>query len=203
MERVRTGLGKLPQNLVADAAYGSEENYVYTQQKQMQNYLKYTTYYQDTYHYRNREMIQKLQFRAYNFEYDQEHEQFIGSNQKRLHFLYTRNYISENGFESKRRHYGCEDCPDCPLKSQCTQAKGNRQIQVNFELLGYHKQARENLHSEKGEALRKKRSVEVETVFGNIKQNMKFRRFHLRGLNKVNVELELVSIAHNMRRLAV
>jgi ABC-2 type transport system ATP-binding protein/transposase len=31
---------------------------------------------------------------------------------------------------------------------------------------------------------------------------MGFRRFHLRGLEKVNIEWGFVSIAHNMRKLA-
>lgn len=202
MEKVRTGLGKLPQNLVADAAYGSEENYEYVREKDLKNYVKYTTFYQDTHHYRNPEIVQQHQFRAYNFEYDTLNDQFICPNQKRLNYLYTSSYKTDHGYESKRRHYGCEDCGDCPLKSLCTKAKGNRHIQVNFDLLQHRKQARENLTSEKGIALRKQRSVEVETVFGDIKHNMKFRRFHLRGLLKVNVEIGLVSIAHNMRKLA-
>jgi hypothetical protein len=50
--------------------------------------------------------------------------------------------------------------------------------------------------------LRARRSIEVEAVFGIIKQNMDFRRFHLRGLEKVKTKWGLVSIAHNMKKLA-
>jgi hypothetical protein len=32
---------------VADAAYGSEQNYVYVEEKKIGNYLKYNTFYQD------------------------------------------------------------------------------------------------------------------------------------------------------------
>ena len=39
---------------------------------------------------------------------------------------------------------------------------------------------RENLTSESGKILRKKRLVEVDTVFGNIKYKLRFRRFRLR-----------------------
>ena len=66
----------------------------------------------------------------------------------------------------------------------------------------YRRQARENLTSEEGQVLRKKRSVEVETVFGDIKHNMNFRRFHLRQIAKAKTEWGLVCIAHNMRKLA-
>jgi hypothetical protein len=63
-------------------------------------------------------------------------------------------------------------------------------------------QDRANLTTEQGQRIRARRSKEVETVFGWIKQNMGFRRFHLSGLEKVKTECGLVSIAHNMRKLA-
>lgn len=191
-----------PRNMVADAAYGSEENYAYLEEHKLGNYLKYNTFYQDTHHYRNPEIIRKHQFRSDHFDYDPQTDQFICPNKQRLHYLYTGKYKTTNGYESERRFYECRTCQDCPLKSQCTQAKGNRRIQVSMKLIEYRRQARENLTSETGKALRKKRSVEVETVFGNIKHNMRFRRFHLRGLEKVNTEWGLICIAHNMRKLA-
>ena len=191
-----------PKNMVADAAYGSEENYAYLEEHQLGNYLKYSTFYQDTHRYRNPEIIRKHQFRSDHFDYAPQSDEFICPNKQRLSFLYTGKYKTANGYESERRYYGCQNCQGCPLKSQCTQAKGNRRIQVSFKLIEYRRQARENLTSETGKALRKKRSVEVETVFGNIKHNMHFRRFHLRGLEKVNTEWGLICIAHNMRKLA-
>jgi len=42
----------------------------------------------------------------------------------------------------------------------------------------------------------------METVFGHLKHNQGFRRFHLRGLKKVKTEWGLVSIAHKMQKLA-
>jgi len=88
------------------------------------------------------------------------------------------------------------------MRDLCTKAKGNRKIRISFRLLKYRQQARMNLTSEEGVRLRAKRSVEVETVFGHQKHNMGFRRFHLRGLEKVKTEWGLVSIAHNMQKLA-
>ena len=34
------------------------------------NYLKYNTFYQDTHHYRNPEILRQHQFRSDHFEYD-------------------------------------------------------------------------------------------------------------------------------------
>jgi len=195
-------LKHLPKRIVADAAYGSEENYAYLEKHKLGNYLKYTTFYQDTHHYRNPDLIRKHQFRSDYFDYDPQTDEFICPNKQRLSYLYTGKYKTDHGYESERHYYECKNCQDCPLKSQCTQAKGNRRIQVSFKLLEYRRQARANLTSEMGKALRTKRSVDVEGVFGQIKHNMRFRRFRLRGLEKVNTEWGLVCIAHNMQKLA-
>ena len=37
----------------------------------------------------------------------------------------------------------------------------------------------------------------------NIHHNLGFRRFHLRGMEKVKTEWGIVSMAHNMRKMAV
>ncbi len=203
LEQVRANLGgRLPKKVVADAAYGSEENYAYLEQHEVENYLKYNTFYQDTHAYRNPEILRAHQFRAENFAYDPQSDTFRCPADKALHFQYTSRYTSDNGYLSHRRLYECFDCADCPLRSQCTQAKGNRKIRISFRLLQYRQQARENLTSEEGQRLRAARSTEVETVFGHQKHNMGFRRFHLRGSEKVKTEWGLVSIAHNLQKLA-
>lgn len=203
LEQVRKNTGgRLPKKIVADAAYGSEENYAYLEQQNAANFLKYNTFYQDTHHYRKPAVLRAHQFRAEHFAYDPEQDQFICPADKRLRFQYTSRYTTDNGYGSDRRNYECFDCAECPLKSQCTKAKGNRKIRISFRLLAYRSQARANLTSEEGQRLRAERSTEVETVFGHIKHNMSFRRFHLRGLEKVKTEWGLVSIAHNLRKLA-
>jgi len=45
--------------------------------------------------------------------------------------------------------------------------------------------------------------VEVESVFGHLKQNLGIRRFLLRGLEKVKIEFGLAAMAYNLRKLAV
>ena len=49
--------------------------------------------------------------------------------------------------------------------------------------------------------MRKKRSIDVETVLGDIKRNLGFTRFTLRGLEKVTLEWRLVVTSHNIRKL--
>jgi transposase len=202
LEGLRTHFGRLPKNIVTDAGYGSEENYAYLEEHSLGNFLKYNTFYQDTHHFRKPELIRKRQFLAENFDYDQDKDEFICPAQQRLQFQSTSRYTTENGYLTHRRIYECHQCSQCPLKPECTKAKGNRTIRLSFRLLEYRRQARANLTTQAGQQLRAKRSTEVETVFGIVKHNMDFRRFHLRGQDKVNTEWGLVSIAHNMKKLA-
>ena len=202
LENLRTQFGRLPKNIVTDAGYGSEENYAYLEEHALGNFLKYNTFYQDTHHFRKPELIRKRQFLAENFEYDQDKDEFICPAQQRLQFQSTSRITTDNGYLTHRRIYECHQCSECPLKPECTKAKGNRTIRISFRLREYRRQARANLTTQAGQQLRAKRSTEVETVFGIVKHNMGFRRFHLRGQDKVKTEWGLVSIAHNMKKLA-
>ena len=87
------------------------------------------------------------------------------------------------------------------MRAECSKGEGGRSIERNEEVLRHRRKAREMLESEKGVERRKQR-YEVEAVIGNIKENKKFRRFLLRGLAKVQIEIGLIAIAHNLQRLA-
>ncbi|MBN6187677.1 transposase [Aneurinibacillus sp. BA2021] len=47
-----------------------------------------------------------------------------------------------------------------------------------------------------------RQKIEVESVFGHIKGNRSFRRFFLRRLDKVHVEFGIVTLAHNLLKVA-
>lgn len=57
------------------------------------------------------------------------------------------------------------------------------------------------LRTLEGKAIYAKRKSTVETVFGIIKEVMGFRRFHLRGLDAVQGEWNLVCMAWNLKRM--
>lgn len=60
---------------------------------------------------------------------------------------------------------------------------------------------RHKLGTEAGRAVYKMRKAIVEPVFGQIKERRGFRRFSLRGLNKVRCEWKLVCAVSNLRKL--
>lgn len=69
------------------------------------------------------------------------------------------------------------------------------------ELERYKFQQRVRLKSEEGKAMMKRRREDVEPVIGDMKRNMGFRRFNLRGKRKCETELGLFCIGHNMKKI--
>jgi len=115
-------------------------------------------------------------------------------------FIGKRKKVTDNGFEQELSLYQAVNCQGCPLRGVCHNRKGNRTIEVNHRLRKSIQKARELLLSEEGIKHRKQRPADVEPVFGNIKQNKGFKRFMLKGKDKVEIEAGLLSIAHNLKK---
>ena len=71
---------------------------------------------------------------------------------------------------------------------------------VKWEELKAH--AKQKLTSPQGILYRKRRSIDVETLFGNIKRNKRYKRFRLRGIEKVKIEFGLLAMAQNIAKMA-
>ena len=196
LEALKGQLGRLPKNVIADAGYGSEENYAYLEGEQVKSYVKYNTFDREQRKTRRRGLFQED-----DFVYAAERDEWVCPANRRLTYRSTELHPTESGYILERRRYECEDCGGCPVRSQCTRGEGNRQLEVSFELQRMRAQARENLLSDEGKALRSRRGVEVEGVFGRLKHNWGFRRFQLRGREKVQIEWGLLCIAHNLAKI--
>jgi len=188
----------LPKRASADAGYGSEENYDYLEQEGIENYVKYPGFYQE-----QRKKVQNDPFRVENLYYNAQDDYFVCPMGQHLTYRYTAKTTSKNEYRSSVRVYKAQRCTDCPLRGACHKAKTDRIIQVNPNLQRHKEKARQNLWSIRGIYLRKKRCVEPEPVFGQIKWNRGFKRFLLRGLPKVNCEFGIVAIAHNLKKMWV
>lgn len=60
---------------------------------------------------------------------------------------------------------------------------------------------KEKMNTDEGKKIYSLRKITVEPVYGHIKQNLGFREFLLRGLSGVKIEMNLVSIAHNLGKI--
>lgn len=72
---------------------------------------------------------------------------------------------------------------------------------VDTELERYKARQRLRLLSEEGKKIFARRKEDIEPTIGDIKRNMNFRSFHLRGRSKCLIELSLVSIGHNLKKI--
>ena len=198
MDQLRGWLGEYPEALIADAGYGSEENYAFMKKRSITAYVKYNTF-----HYEQKRRYKKKKpYRADNFTHLPEQDQYVCPQGKHLHYQFTKKYTSWNGYISSRRVYECMDCHGCPVKTECTRSKYNRRIYIGVELQEMKKAARDLLLSPQGLEMRSRRPIEVEAVFGRLKHNWGFRRFLLRGLEKVKTEWGILCMAHNIAKVA-
>ncbi len=97
--------------------------------------------------------------------------------------------------------YKCNDCMECPAKLECAKkAKGKQLIRGKHEHL--IEKNRVDLISDEGRKEYQKRMHTVEPVFGNIKCNLGYWQFLVRGISKVKGEFNLMCIAHNIKKIA-
>lgn len=183
----------------ADAGYGNEENYGLLQAKGYTSYVKYPLWYQE-----HTGKLLKRPFVSYNWHFDPQQDYYRCPNQKKLLFKEEVVKVTLNGYGRRLRIYESEGCSGCPLFEQCrgpnAKPESNRRVQRSEKLEAYKEEAKKRLASEQGLAKRSQRAVDVETPFANIKYNMGHRRFVLRGIDKVNIEFQLLALAHNIKK---
>lgn len=188
---------KLPQALVADAGYGSDENLKTLEELSIEAYVKDNQF--------DREQKRKHKqdiFHVSSFPYDMGRDCFICPTGKQMRVTNEYEKTTRTGFKQTVTKYRAENCQGCSLKEQCHKQQGNRSIEVNHRLRRYKEKVRQNLLSEQGIIYRKRRPCDVEPVFAHIKHNRNFKRYNLRGIKKVEIETGLLAIAHNLLKLA-
>ncbi len=191
--------GQVPEAVVADAGYGSEQNYEELEKKDITAYVKYNMFHreqQDSWRLKN-------PFHASMLHYDRERDRYICPMGQPMHHIGDAQRESSSGYVSTVSRYRAQNCTGCPLRGVCFKAaEGDRVIEVNHRLNAMRAKARELLTSEEGLHHRGQRCAEVESAFGNLKRNMGFTRFMLRGMDKVAIETGLLATAMNLRKLA-
>jgi transposase len=194
-KNINRGEKFVPDNFVGDAGFGSEENYEALEGEDIKNYLKFQSFHQES-----QKKHKKNIFHKDNFEYKGNEDFYTCPSKMKLVHKETIKKKTINGYTQTIKVYEAENCEVCPLKAQCTKAKGNRTIQVNPNLERHKEIARENLNSEQGIEFRKRRGWEIETFFGDIKHNQKYKRIRLRGLEKAELEINWLAISYNLRK---
>ena len=192
MNRFYTTYGFYPKYPVADAGYGSYNNYIFCEQHGMKKYMKFPMFKKET----TNKKYHEDPFRAVNFPIGKDGIMRC-PNGKRFYLQYQKN-VKGNKYGRQEEVYQCEDCSSCPYAEQCKKTDKNRTVRINRELTAMHQEVIENLESIQGALLRMNRSIQAEGTFGIMKNDRWYKRIVRRGIKSVLLEVFLVSIGHNL-----
>lgn len=184
--------GFYPKYPVADAGYGSYNNYIFCEQHGLEKYMKFTMFKKET---KDRKYHEDP-FRAVNFKIDEDGVMRC-PNRKAFRLQYRRP-IKGNAYGRQEEIYQCEDCRGCPYAEKCKKTDKNRTVRVNQELTAMHQEVVRNLESIQGALLRMNRSIQAEGTFGIMKNDRWYKRIVRRGIKSVLLEVYLVSIGQNL-----
>ena len=192
MENFYRIYGFYPKYPVADAGYGSYNNYIYCQQHGMEKFMKFPMFKKETTDQKYRDNP----YRAVNFKID-EAGTMRCPNGKAFVFRYRSN-VKGNKYGRQEEFYQCEDCSGCPYADKCKRTDNNRTVRINHELTSMHEEVVDNLESIHGALLRMNRSIQAEGTFGIMKADRWYKRMVRKSMEQVRLEIFLVSIGHNL-----
>ncbi len=196
LEDFKSKYGFISDKIVADSGYGSEQNYDYLVENNVDDFIKFSYFHKE----------QKRNFKLdpskkENLYYNSSGDYYICPMGQKMRKIYTCRAVTDLGYVTEKTFYKAIRCDGCPMRGVCNKSKTNKIISVNQNLEKHKERVREHLNCFEGRYHRSQRPIEPEAVFGQIKYNKKFNRFLLKGLAGTTVEFGLVAIAHNLGKL--
>ncbi|MBO4374977.1 MAG: IS1182 family transposase [Lachnospiraceae bacterium] len=191
-------------NIVADAGYESEENYVFVERNGQVGYIK-----PQNYELSKTRNFKKDINRRENMDYDPESDVYICRNGKKLSAVSTRTVKSSTGYKRSVTIYECKSCRNCPYKKDCIKGNNcktafrdrNKTLTVSRKMEEKRAECLERITGDFGTQLRMNRSIQAEGSFANVKEDMNFRRYMYRGKENVLAQSTLLAIGFNINKL--
>lgn len=190
--------------IVTDAGYESEENYLFLEGNGQLAYIKPQTY-ESSKTRKYRHDIGRME----NMVYNKEKDCYQCKNGQTLTAQYEKKEQTASGYRRTVTVYQCSRCSGCPHKTECI--KGNncktpmeerqKVLYVSKKMKEKRQEALERITSDYGTQLRMNRSIQAEGSFANIKADMEFRRYLYRGKENVTAQSVLLAISHNLNKL--
>ena len=190
--------------IVADAGYESEENYLFIEENQQLAFIKPQNYEIS----KTRKYKQDIS-RMENMEYNADNDTYHCQNGQLLTAQYEKKEKTASGYKRTVTVYRCSHCQGCPLKSECI--KGNncktpmeerqKVLYVSKVMKEKRRETLERITSEYGTQLRMNRSIQAEGSFAVIKEDMEFRRYLYRGKENVTAQSIVLAIGYNINKL--
>ena len=192
------------QEIVADAGYESEENYLFLEENGQLAYIKPQNYEIS----KTRKYRQDIGWME-NMTYDEKADCYYCKNGQVLTVQYEKREKTASGYRRTVTVYGSNGCSGCPFKTDCI--KGNncktpmedrqKVLYVSKKMKEKRQETLERITSDHGTQLRMNRSIQAEGSFANIKEDMGFRRYLYRGNANVTAQSILLAIGYNINKL--
>lgn len=186
LESAIAGLGKAPEAVCGDAAYGSGLNSDELHDRGVRLIApppKARTYTGDAY------------YSVEDFTYDSVSDSFTCPNGQRLRYSRTEPERGRRIYRARR-----SQCRQCPLKSQCTKSPV-RTLKVSAHHGGLIR-LRADSQTDDFKRMYRSRAPVIEGVFGEAKQWHSLGRAWRRGLRKMRIQSWLIAAVLNLKRLA-
>ena len=192
------------QEIVADAGYESEENYLFLEKNGQSSFIKPMNY-EISKTRKYKKDIGKME----NMEYDPEKDSYRCQNRKMLTVQYQRKQKTATGYLRTVTVYQCHECKGCPFKEKCIKGnncktpmeKREKRLYVSKVMKQKREENVKRIISEYGNQLRMNRSIQAEGSFANVKEDMNFRRYLYRGKENVTAQSVILAIGYNINKL--
>ena len=197
-------LGFRYSEVVADAGYESEENYLFIEGNGQTAYIK-----PQNYEISKTRKYKKDISRRENMEYHADRDSYICRNGRELTVTNERRSKTASGYVSVKTYYRSPDCTGCPYKTECIKGnncktpmeKRNKVLMVSKTMSQKRAEDLERITSEYGTMLRMNRSIQAEGSFADVKEDMNFRRYLYRGKANALAESILLAMGRNINKL--
>lgn len=200
IEEMKTAYGDKPQVLLADAGYSCGENVKYLKEEDIYGLIPHKSASSIKAEI-DGVLPEDQRFGKDQFKYDNDKDIYVCPAGKELENTHREEtVIRKSGAIAKTSRYQCHDCLDCGSRMTCCRGDGTRSIRrYSDEVL--RQEMADRLRSKEGYELYRQRFRIAEPVFGNIKHNLGFRRFNLRGLFRTRGEFFLITMVHNLKKI--
>lgn len=190
--------GVKPSAVVEDAGYGCEEVYVGLEERQIEAVVKYPNYDAES----NRRPVKPGQYDKLGFRLSPDESTLICPAGHLMRVVRTEETYTRSGFRSDSTVMTCDYCDGCPFKDMCILTKSKRgEIHRKLGNIREERKAKARLDLPANQEKLKRRSLEPEPVFGQLKHNHGYTRFRHFGKAKVTMDLGFVFMALNILKL--
>ncbi len=187
LDKISNNYNEFPNKVLADAWYWTEKNYKYSEKHNIEAYIPHP----------------KSSWANLNeYKYDKKNDTYEDTNGNIFRF---KQYVWKLSWWKRWRPKKWEKNKEAEFKSKLYYTKSkdwkNKYLQISKNIKEIFKRNNDRLYSEEWKNIYKKRSWCVENVFWNMKMNLKFERFSLRWFLWVQIEWNLISLAHNLWKI--